>query len=100
MPNLAVIILKALFLFALVALLVQWGQQTATVEVTVIADGTMSRRAVGADDPAYRDEVTDAQNRALWFYGGALLVGFLGLAYVMQFFRVIDKRRNATRLYS
>jgi hypothetical protein len=95
MPNPGSIFLKAVLAVALSVLLFQVAEQVRTVEVTLLADGTMSRVEVSADDPAYRDEVDRAHKKAMPVYGLSVVSGLVGLAMIRKSFRVYRKTRGA-----
>jgi hypothetical protein len=95
MPNPGSIFLKAMLAIALSVVLFQFAQQVRSVEVTLLADGAMSRVEVGTDDPAYRDEVDRAHKKAMPLYGLSAIVGLVGLAMIRKSFRVYRKAREA-----
>jgi hypothetical protein len=95
MPNPSTILLKAIFCFAVAVVLFQFAQQVATVEVTVFAQGTMTKRAVADDDPVYGSELDLARKRAMWVYVLSGSCALIGILMVRKSVRVRRKQRTA-----
>ena len=95
MPNPSTILLKAIFCFAVAVVLFQFAQQVGTVEVTVIAQGAMTQRAVADDDPVYGSELELARKRAMWVYALAGFCVLIGVFMVRKSVRVRRKQRTA-----
>jgi len=95
MPNPSTILLKAIFCFAMAVVLFQFGQQVGSVEVTLIAQGTMTQRAVADDDPVYGSELELARKKSMWVYVLSGFCALIGVLMVRKSVRVRRKQRTA-----
>ena len=97
MPNPAVLLAKAMLFLAVAVLLWLVAVQVATVHVTWIADGEISKMAVRGDDPIYRDEIDRRKKMALPVYGLSLLGGLLFVRFLQKSIRHYKIERSHPR---
>ena len=85
--------LKAIVALGVAVLVFQYADQVKTVEVTMVTDAGIQAVPVRADDPIYRDEIATAQNKALPFYGIAIIAGVIGLTMLHSSYRIYTRTR-------
>ena len=83
-PTPGATLAKALLLLVVAIACFVVAREVATVRLTRIADGEISRTAVPGGDPIYRHEIEQARKRALPLYGLSAVAGLAGLVFVRK----------------
>ncbi len=92
MPNPRAIMFRGALLLAVAAICFGMARRVQIVEVTVISDGSIRAAAVAPDDPIYREELGQAQSRALPYYAAAGVVALIAVLTMTRAVRLFGRR--------